>query len=252
MQGQTPGTGKSNFTANQASNQSGQSNGATSKGYETYDQARQKTGEVIDQVQEKTGQMVDQVREQATSQLSSQKDRVAEGMGNVAHLIRMTGDQMRQNNQEGVAQFTDQAANRVENFSRFLQDREPGEIVREVENFARREPVLFLGGAFTLVLLAARFLKSSNPTSQSDQNTNTLARRQGYGTTSATSAPLTPPPVTGTGQQYGGDRTTNSQSQNAGSTIARHFGEASAAGQDEMGKPRTQRQDSGMSDVDVL
>jgi hypothetical protein len=40
-------------------------------------------------------------------------------------------------------------------------------MIQEVERFARRQPALFLGGAFTLGLIAARFLKSSSEVSHS-------------------------------------------------------------------------------------
>lgn len=249
-QGQQPSANVNNFTGNQKGSSNGPSNGATEKGYETYDQARQKTGEVIDQVQGKAGEVVDLIKEQATTQVSSQKDRIADGMENVALMIRMNGDQLRQSNQGGIAEYTDRAASRVEDISNFLRNREPGEIVREVENFARREPVLFLGGAFTLGLLAARFLKSSNPTQQTNQNTNTLARRQGYGASSATTAPLTPRPVTG--QTGTSNYSASTAAQSKESTIARHFGEASAVGQNNTGPSSAQRQTSDISDIDVL
>ena len=48
-----------------------------------------------------------------------------------------------------------------------------------MEHFARRQPVLFVGGAFTLGLLAARFLKSSGQRSSSRQGTGQPAIR-GY------------------------------------------------------------------------
>jgi hypothetical protein len=37
-----------------------------------------------------------------------------------------------------------------------------GELIGDVEQFARRSPALFLGGAFALGVLAARFVKSSS------------------------------------------------------------------------------------------
>jgi hypothetical protein len=40
-------------------------------------------------------------------------------------------------------------------------------MVRNVEDFARRQPALFIGGAFMLGLLGARFLKSSAQTDPS-------------------------------------------------------------------------------------
>lgn len=141
--------------------------------------AQQKTEEIIDQVQEKVGDATGKVKEQATSQVSSQKDRAAEGLGNVAQAIRQTGDQLRQNDQVApVAQYTDQLAQGVEMVSNYLRDHSVSDILGEVERFARREPALFLGGALTLGLLGGRFLRSSgNSDTQSQGNNNSTTSR---------------------------------------------------------------------------
>jgi hypothetical protein len=51
--------------------------------------------------------------------------------------------------------------------------------VSEAEDFARRQPALFLGGAFALGLLGARFLKSSGQ--QASQGGSSQGRAQGVG-----------------------------------------------------------------------
>jgi len=130
--------------------------------------------QVQDQARQKVGQVTDQAKQQATSRLSDQKQRASEGLGSMAHALRQTGQRLREQDQGTVAQYTDQAADQIEHFSGFLRNRDVNELVGEVERFARRQPALFLGGAFTLGLLGARFLKSS-----SDR-----ARGTSYGSTS--------------------------------------------------------------------
>jgi len=127
-----------------------------------------------DQARQKVGQVTDQAKQQATSRLSDQKQRASESLGSVAQALRQTGQQLRDQDQGTVAQYTDQAADQIERFSGFLRNRDVNDLVGEVERFARRQPALFLGGAFTLGLLGARFLKSS-----SDR-----ARDTSYGSTS--------------------------------------------------------------------
>ncbi len=276
-QGQKPDAGAKGSSQNQPASYKSQANGGTSNesnlyksqtnggtsnpnagnenhqpGFGSYNDARQKTGEVIDQVQEKAGEVVEQVRDQVTSQISSQKDRLVEGAESVAGMVRMGSDQLRRNNQPGIAQYTDQAAKTVEDFSTFLRERQLEDIVGEVEKFARREPVLFLGGAFTVGLLAARFLKSSKPSQPFNPNSqpNALARRQGDGFNASTTAPLAPPPVTSVSTRTDGYSATASNPQ---SSVARHFGEAEALGQDaESSKTRLQNEITGVMDSDVL
>ena len=49
----------------------------------------------------------------------------------------------------------------MERFQGYLRNQDVGAIIDDVERMAREQPVMFLGGAFMLGLVAARFLKSS-------------------------------------------------------------------------------------------
>lgn len=113
------------------------------------------------------GQAAGQVQEQASSRLNKGKANVVEGLGSVVEQIRQMGENLRQTDQGGVvqyaAQYGDAAADRIEKLSGYLSDHEVGEIIGEVEDFARRNSTYFVGGAFLLGLLGARFLKSSSP-----------------------------------------------------------------------------------------
>jgi len=143
---------------------------ATSSGpmQQTVDQAQETAGQVADQAQQKMGEVVGQAKETVTAQATSQKDRAAESLEAVAQALRQAGQELQGREQGTVAQFIDTAAERVERLSGFLQGRDVQQIVGEVERYARRNPALFLGGAFALGLLGARFLKSS---SRPDQDT---------------------------------------------------------------------------------
>ncbi len=79
------------------------------------------------------------------------------------------GDSMRGgvSEQAGIAgttaKYSESVASQVEQFSRYLEKKDLRDVANDVERFARRNPAVFLGGAFALGLLAARFLKSANP-----------------------------------------------------------------------------------------
>jgi hypothetical protein len=153
---------------------SGKSDNESGTGAQGVVQQAQETAEqVIGQAQETAGKVVDQVRGTAESQLTSQKDRAAETAGTVAQAIRSAGEQLKGQDQSGFAQYADMAAERVEQFSNYLQSRDLREIVVEVEHFARRQPILFLAGAFTLGVLGARFLKSSGQQAQQGSSIET-------------------------------------------------------------------------------
>ncbi len=125
-------------------------------------QTQEKVGQFVDQAQETMGQTVDQVQQTAASRLTAQKDRAADGLVLVAQTLRQTGQELRGQDQAMISEYVDRAAQQVERFYRFLHARDVNEIVGEVEQFARRQPGLFLGSTFALGLLGARFLKSSD------------------------------------------------------------------------------------------
>jgi hypothetical protein len=126
------------------------------------DEAREKTGEVVEQAKQKTGEVVDQTRARAFDMMDQQKTRAADGLGSVASALRQTGDSLSSGDQAQIGQFAHRAADAVERFSGDLRDKDINQLFYEAEDFARREPELFLGGAVLLGLVAARFFKASN------------------------------------------------------------------------------------------
>jgi hypothetical protein len=124
-------------------------------------QAQQMAGQVADQAQQKTGQMAEQIKQQASSRLSGQVDRAAEGLGNLSQALLSVSGQLRQQDQALVAEYTSRTAEQVQRAASYLRGKDVDQLVDEAERFARRQPVVFVSGAFALGLVAARFLKSS-------------------------------------------------------------------------------------------
>ena len=108
--------------------------------------------------------VLDRVRESATSQLSTQKDRATDSLGSLAQAVRHSTQSLRDNQQDTVARYIEQAADHIERFSTQLRERNVAELMREVQQFARRRPAVFIGAAFVVGLASARFLKSSGTT----------------------------------------------------------------------------------------
>jgi len=162
----------------------GDSQGGASAGQGATEQAKAAAGQLTEQAQQRAGQAIDTARREMATRLTSQKDRAAEGLGSVADALRQTGQQLREHDQAGVTGYFDQAASQVERLSSYLEGRDLGQLVDDVEGLARRQPALFLGGAFVLGLLGARFLKSSRPAPRySGYRGGTYAtQRQGYDT----------------------------------------------------------------------
>lgn len=118
----------------------------------------------IDQAKDRAQQLIstaqERVADTVTTRLDEQRHRAAHRLSDVAETIRSTGEGFPAG-ADGITRYINQAADRVDEVATFLHDSELGEIVGTVEDFARRQPAAFLGGAFALGILGARFLKST-------------------------------------------------------------------------------------------
>jgi len=136
-----------------------------------------------DRLQDATGGVVDRVaqtaQQQVGSQVNTQLSRGADMLDQVAQAIRQSGDQMR-DQQPQIASLADTAAQQVDKASQFFRQSDFQGLVREAENVARRQPAMFLGGAFALGLVASRFLKAS-PQGGSMQGGSQFSRGFGSG-----------------------------------------------------------------------
>lgn len=137
--------------------------GSTSAPNRTRDQAQ--GGDVMDEAKDKAQELASQAQEKASQQvqagMSKGKNRAADTLGAVAQSLLFSSQQLRDQDRRTVGGVVEKAANRMEHWADYMQNTDAREMADRVENFARREPAIFLGGAFALGLLGARFLKSS-------------------------------------------------------------------------------------------
>ena len=119
--------------------QSAGQQGVADKAREVAHDARQKAGEQV-----RTG-------------LDLGKTRAAEALHGVANSLHQSCE----TNQDGATRYIRQAGDQVMRAADYLERTDAREMVRHTEAFARRQPLLFLGGAMALGLAAARFLRSS-------------------------------------------------------------------------------------------
>ena len=120
-----------------------------------------------------------QAKEKAVGVLDEQKSKVTDGLSSVAESLRQVGENLRGDGgaaegQNAIAQTTarygETLAEKIEDFSGYLENATLKDLTRDVEQFARRQPALFVGGAFLVGVMAARFLKTSAPENQNRRN----------------------------------------------------------------------------------
>jgi hypothetical protein len=142
----------------QHANEAYRSGDGTASASEMADRLKQQASGLKQQAKESASQ----VAERAQSAAESGKERVAERAHGVAEALHHVADNLRSEDQAEVATYTEKVADNVEKLAGFLRGRDLSSMVSDVKRFAQRQPALFLGGAFTAGLIAARFLKSSS------------------------------------------------------------------------------------------
>lgn len=111
----------------------------------------------------KASDLKNKAQEEAQSRLAEGKSQAADALDDISGALHETGSALRDRDRDAFARYADAAADQVEQFTRSIRDRNVGEILDEAHRFARRDPGLFIGGAFVLGIFGARFLKASAP-----------------------------------------------------------------------------------------
>jgi hypothetical protein len=97
----------------------------------------------------------------ALSAANERKQRAAEQVGGVAEAVRAAARSLDRSQIPTAARYFDRAAGQVEDLAQALRERRWGELIGDIEDVARRQPVLFVVGAVAVGFLAGRFLALS-------------------------------------------------------------------------------------------
>ncbi len=120
-------------------------------------------------------ELVQQVKHEGQDFLSDRKGIVAEQFANVSGVIRRAAEKLRDTDSEFIAGYVDRAADTVEGIGKYIENRDPRDVIEDAGVIARRQPLLFAGGMFLAGLAAARFVKAA--TDEPSRRTGRLRRR---------------------------------------------------------------------------
>lgn len=108
----------------------------------------------------------DDATQAVRSSLARQKDGTADSIQGLASALRRAAregeGQGEGNGRDATNQMADWAADGLERLSASLHDRDLDGLVRDIESFARRQPVVFFLGAAALGFLGVRLLKAGS------------------------------------------------------------------------------------------
>ncbi|GHC26195.1 hypothetical protein GCM10010082_19150 [Kushneria pakistanensis] len=125
-------------------------------------QGSDKARQTKEQAQQKAKETADQARDEALRRADSQKGFVADQISNFSEAVRSMAMQFKDQDQVSLADYTYRLADKTDSFADHLRDENSESLLKQAQDFSRREPALFIGGMVAGGFLLSRFLKSSN------------------------------------------------------------------------------------------
>ena len=114
-------------------------------------EAQQRAQQIGDQVRDTASDMMGRAQQQA----ESGKDQAADQMDKASEAIRQAARQM-EDQQAWMAGLVERGADELARFADTLRQNDLRSLLQSAEDFARRQPMLFAGGAFALGFAAMR------------------------------------------------------------------------------------------------
>jgi hypothetical protein len=108
--------------------------------------------------------LANSAKDRVESAMTQQKSVGADYIGSIAQAASRAAREF-ENDVPQAAHYIRQASEQIQSVADTVRERDMRELVGEVQDFARRQPTLFFGGAVVLGFAALRFLKSSAPAS---------------------------------------------------------------------------------------
>ena len=166
-----PGSSSGNGTASTSVRDEAASvtSDAAQSGRQVADTAVSEVKDVVAEARSQISTLLEQLRDEANEQASGQSERAVKG-------LRSLGEELKQmastSQQRGIAtDLTGQAADRVQSLAGWLEQRQPGEVLDDVRDFARRRPGTFLATAAVVGLIGGRLTRGLTASSGSSKTT---------------------------------------------------------------------------------
>jgi len=114
------------------------------------------------QATESAGHLAGRAADLGLQQADRGREMAADGIDTVARTVRRVSTDM-QTDQPQIANVALSAADQAEKVAQYLRQTDARQIISNVEDVARRQPLIFVGGAFLLGVVASRLIKAGNP-----------------------------------------------------------------------------------------
>ena len=151
-------------------------------GSATDSSAKEQVQEKAQEAQQKVKEGSKQAQARMREQLEQRSTQAGEQVSATAQALRSTSEQLRDQGQDGPAQAAEKVAHQAERLGGYLSDSSADRILRDLEDFGRRQSLAVVGLGVVAGFAASRFLKASS-------------RERYMGRTGAQAMPVARPPV---------------------------------------------------------
>jgi uncharacterized protein YjbJ (UPF0337 family) len=129
---------------------------------DTGDRSQGKAQEVADKAQEQVGAATGRAREQVRDQVNRRSSDAGERVQSAAADVRSVAEELRRQGKDAPAKYAEQAAEKAERLGGYLHEADGDRILRDVEDFGRRNPWAVVAGGIALGFMGSRLLKASS------------------------------------------------------------------------------------------
>jgi ElaB/YqjD/DUF883 family membrane-anchored ribosome-binding protein len=126
------------------------------------EQAADKVQDVASAAQEKASELREQGSGRLRDQFDQRSNQAGKQVRSLADALRSSGSQLSGEGNSGGARLAGEAADRVEQMGRYLEQKSGEDLMHDLEGFARRRPWMLAGIGMLAGMTAARILKASS------------------------------------------------------------------------------------------
>lgn len=161
----------------------------------TSDRAKEQVQEKAQVAQEKVKEGAATLQSRMREQVDQRSTQAGEQVSSSAQALRATSERLREEGQDGPAGAAERAADQADRVGGYLTESDADRILRDVEDFGRRQPLAVAAIGIAAGFAASRFLKASSSSRYASRSTQPAALGEGVGGDAPITAPSTAVPA---------------------------------------------------------
>jgi hypothetical protein len=166
----------------------------------TSDRAKEQVQDKAQLAQEKVKESAATLQSRVREQVNQRSTQAGEQMSSSAQALRSTSQHLREEGQDGPARAAERAADQAARLGGYLTESDADRILRDVEDFGRRQPLAVAAIGIAAGFAASRFLKASSSSRYASRRSQRPALGRGLGSDApgtASPAAAAPSPTAG-------------------------------------------------------